>query len=438
MSTSKKSTRYIDSITRNAPGHTPLTERYIWYVVGLLTIVNIVNYADRMALSILLPAIKNDLSLSDTQLGLLTGIAFALFYASFGLPIARWADHGNRRNIVSYALVVWSLATSAGGAAQNFLHLFIARMAIGVGEAGCIPPSQSIISDYVPKSRRTGALSMQTSGAFFGMAIGLMVGGWLSVQFGWRITFLLLGLPGLVLAVIVRFTLRAPARGLSDGVLSSGKPPPLAATLSRLFKTRTYVNVVLIYAITSIANVGLAQWLPSFYVRVHDMNIADVGVAFGMAIGIGSAIGTLSGGFLSNPLTRIDIRSPLLLCALAQIVTIPIGLSMLLIGSAKVALILNFVFAITSSICAGILITTIHNVVPPRMRALAVAINMFFLSLIGFGGGPLLVGLLSDVLANDYGIFSLRYAMAAVLCLTMLTVINYVFAAKSLSRDLVA
>ena len=229
------------------------TKLSVWYAVGLLTFVNVVNYVDRMALSILLPAIKVDLDLSDTQLGLLTGIAFALFYAGFGIPIARWADRGNRRNIVSLALVVWSLATSVSGAVQNFWQLFVARMVVGVGEAGCIPPSQSIISDYVPAKRRIGALALHNAGAFMGMVIGLALGGWLSSQIGWRLTFLVLGLPGLAVALIVRSTLREPVRGWSDGVVSDQGLMPLKAVVGYLWARRSYVHIVMVFAIGAFA-----------------------------------------------------------------------------------------------------------------------------------------------------------------------------------------
>src|SRR5688572_2748318 len=237
---------------------------YAWYAVSLLAIVNVVNYMDRMALSILLPDIKTDLQLTDTQLGLLTGMAFALFYAVFGIPIARWADRGTRRTIIALALTVWSVMTAISGAAQSFRQLFLARIGVGIGEAGCIPPSHSLISDYVPMARRPGAFALHTAGATTGIIVGLSLGGWLSDEIGWRWTFVVLGIPGLILAFIVRFTLKEPSRGHSDGRAANLPAPSLREAVSYFLKCRTYLQLVLIVAIASLVNFGLNQWLPSF------------------------------------------------------------------------------------------------------------------------------------------------------------------------------
>src|SRR5262245_50281201 len=194
---------------------------YTWYVIGLLTIVSVFSYVDRMALAALAPAIQRQMNLPDSNLGLPTWLAFSLFYAVCGIPIARWADRGVRRNVLAIALSTWSVMTALSGAALHFWHLFLARVGIGAGEAGCLPPAQSIICDYVPPRRRAGVFAVHSIGNYAGMMLGLIFAGWLGDLIGWRMTFLALGLPGIVLALILRFTLREPRRGALD-------PPPAA------------------------------------------------------------------------------------------------------------------------------------------------------------------------------------------------------------------
>ena len=381
------------------------------YVLCLLALVNRINYVDRMALSILLPAIKRDLHLSDTDLGVLTGFAFATFYAVFGLPIARWADRGVRRTIISLSLAMRSTMASLSGAALNFLHLFLARVGVGIGEAGCIPPSHSLISDYVPQIRRAGALAVNTAGAAVGIIVGLASGGWLSSQFGWRLTLLVLGLPGLFIAVIVRFTLREPQRGLSDGVSHvSRELMPLGLTIRSLLKCRSYVQLAAIIASATFASLGLNQWLPSFYTRTFGMDVAVAGLCFGPAYGVGATLGTLGGGLLANRMSTRDIRHPLRLASVCFAAAIPMGLVIFLAPPAW-ALGANFLFATILSIPSGAQFPSVQAVMPAQSRAVASAITMFCASVAGIGTSPFFICVASDVLAPTLGGESLRYAL---------------------------
>ena len=391
----------------------PLKAPTARYVVCLLALVNLINYVDRMALSILLPAIKRDLDLSDTDLGVLTGFAFATFYALFGLPIARWADRGVRRTIIFLSLAAWSTMTALSGAAQNFLQLFLARVGVGVGEAGCIPPSHSLISDYVPPVRRAGALAVHTAGATVGIIVGLASAGWLSSQFGWRLTLLLLGLPGLLIALIVRFTLTEPQRGFSDGVSDvSHEFIPLGVTIRRLWRCRLYVQLVTIMGLVTFTSFGLNQWLPSYYMRTFGMDVAAVGLCFGLAYGMGATLGTLGGGLLANRMSTRDICHPLRLAIACYATAIPLGIAIFLATTPAWAFGANFLFATILSIPVGALFAFVQAVVPTQSRALASAIAMFCASVAGIGAGPFFVGVASDVLAPTFGgNESLRYAL---------------------------
>ncbi|MDB9948865.1 MFS transporter, partial [Porticoccaceae bacterium] len=196
---------------------TPLSNGYRRYVLVLLTLVYALNFIDRQILVILQESIKVDMDLSDSQLGLLTGFAFAIFYVSVGIPIARWADVGNRRNIVSLAIAVWSGMTALSGFTQNFWQLLMARIGVGVGEAGGSPPSHSMISDYYPVEQRGSALSFYSTGVYLGILFGFLIGGWINSEFGWRTAFFVVGVPGFLVALLVRFTIREPVRGGLEG-----------------------------------------------------------------------------------------------------------------------------------------------------------------------------------------------------------------------------
>jgi predicted MFS family arabinose efflux permease len=407
---------------------------YVWYVIALLTIVNGFNFIDRMALSVLLPAIKADMVLSDGQLGLLMGLAFALFYAVSIIPIARWADRGNRRNIVATALATWSIMTALTGAAQNFWHLFATRVGVGAGESGCTPPSHSIICDYVPLKRRSGAFAIFVSGGVAGTMLGMACAGWLSETIGWRATFVVLGVPGVALAILIRLTLREPARGALDGVKEYDTKPSFCRTLRFLWESRTY-KLIMLYSLTSgFVYYGLTQWWPSFYARSFQLSLSSIGLYLGVALGAGSGIGMLIGGVLSNKGAQRDVRLPLIISAVGMCLAIPAAAGSLLVPSAFASISLVFVMGMFSSVANGPVLAALYSVVPPSMRATAGAVAIFFSSVLAFGLGPSSVGLLSDLL-EPWGTDALRYAMLVVVCLIPITVIALYVAAGSMSAD---
>lgn len=409
---------------------------YVWYVVVLLTVVNVFNYVDRMALAVLLPFIKADLTLSDGQLGLLVGLAFSLFYAVCGIPIARYADRGVRKNIIAVALAVWSVMTALSGAAQNFWHLFFARVGIGAGEAGCLPPAQSIICDYVPLKRRSGVFAIHAFGLTGGMMVGMALAGWLGDLLGWRWTFVVLGAPGIGLAIILHLTLREPVRGAFDAPNAERIEASFGKTMMFLWRCRTYRLLTILYALNGFVQYGLNQWLPSFYARLFDLSMSSVGVYLGFAIGAGSAIGLLIGGILANKAAERDIRSPLMIGVAATALALPVVLASLFVPSASGSILLVSLSAILWSVLTGPVIATATGVVPSRMRATAGAINIFFAAVLGFGLGPLCVGVASDLLTPVFGDEALRYALVIPACLLPVMAVVLYSAANALRTDL--
>lgn len=422
-------------ITKVSPYFSP---SYVWYSVLLLALVNAVNYMDRMALSVLLPFIKEDLQLSDTQLGILTGFAFAFFYAAFGVPIARWADRSSRRNIIAMAMTLWSAMTVVSGFAQNFSHMFWSRVGVGVGEAGCIAPSQSMISDYVPVERRSGMLALYAGGSTVGIVLGLSLASWLAAQYGWRITFMLLGLPGLILAVIVRLTLVDPPRGHSDGLPLAASTDSIVTVVLRLMKGRAYVNLIAFLSISGFVNFGINQWSPSFFVRSFGLDIERVGLLFGLALGLGSTIGLVGGGFWSNHLSKRSVGLPLWIGVACIALAMPITCAIFFVSSSTTAFALCFFSQLFWSIPGGAIFSAAQSVVKPNIRATSSAVMIVFVSVIGFGVGPFVVGLLSDHLNQHYGDESLRYALLSITILMPLMVVALYRAADAFPADLAA
>jgi predicted MFS family arabinose efflux permease len=385
--------------------------RYVWYVILLVTIVNVVNYMDRMALAVLAPLIKADLKLSDTQLGLLIGFGFALFYAICGIPIARWADRGIRRNIISLAVALWSIMTVLCGAAQYFWHLLLARVGVGAGEAGSFAPGSSLLCDYVPLRRRSGIFAITISGIYAGLMVGMVAAGWVGETIGWRWAFVVVGAPGLPLALIVRLTLREPPRGVFDECNVVESRAGLRQTLSELWRSKTYRLLVLTLITAGFVQYGLTQWWPSFFSRTFGLKPSILGTYLGMAIGLGSGTGVLLSGFLANKVIHRDIRLPLLVGSGATLLAIPTALGTLFVESIKGSMFLVAVSAMFWSAYNGPTLASLYSVTAPHMRATAGALYMFLMSVFGLGLGPFLVGVLSDRLTPLYGLGGLRYAL---------------------------
>lgn len=409
---------------------------YVWYVLGLLTVVNVFSYMDRTALSVLLPSIKRELTLSDGQLGLLIGFAFFLFYAMCGIPVARWADRGNRSTVISITLAVWSVMAMLNGAAQNFWHLLVARIGLGAGEAGCIPAGQSIISDYVPLKRRASAYAITTFGMSAGTMLGLVLAGWLGDLIGWRWTFVALGIPGIAFALVVKLTLREPVRGASDGVPDDRARASLRETLAALWACHSYRRIVVFFILSGFANAGLSTWWPSFYARIFEISLSSVGIGLGLAIGAGSALGTIIGGAIAHKAARRSVSLPLIIGSAAICLALPAALAALFVPSASVSMMLALLTFLLWSVPSGPITAAIYSVTRPRMRATASALTIFVMSVLGFGLGPLCVGLLSDALTPWLGVRALRYALLLPTCGLAGAAVALFTVSRSLPADL--
>lgn len=411
--------------------------RQTWYVIVLLTVVSVFSYIDRMALAALAPAIKRDLNLSDSELGLLTGLAFSVFYAICGIPIARWADRGVRRDILALALTTWSVMTALSGAAQHFWHLFLCRVGIGAGEAGCLPSAQSIICDYVPVKRRAGAFAIHNLGNYIGILLGLGFAGWLGETIGWRLTFLVLGAPGILLAVILKFTLKEPTRGAFDPVRTeAATPSSIIAVLTTLKACKTYRYLLSFYVLNGFVQYGLIQWWPSFYNRTFNLSMSSIGLYLGLAIGGSAAVGSLVGGLIANKAARRDARLPLIIGAAVTTLAIPTAIASLFVQSIQLSITLVSLTALFWSVSNGPVIATAASVVSPETRATSSSLLIFAASVLGFGLGPLCVGILSDLLLPTLGEQALRYAFLLPICLIPAMAFVLYGAAKSSAADL--
>lgn len=407
------------------------------YVLVVLTLVYTFNFIDRQLLSILQEAIKLDLSLSDAQLGLLTGFAFAMFYVTAGIPIARLADRSNRRNIVAVSVGLWSFMTAISGFVQNYLQLLLARVGVGVGEAGGSPPSHSIVSDIFPKKQRASALAFYSTGVNLGILFGFLFGGWLNEFFGWRVAFMVVGVPGIMLAILVRTTVREPVRGLVENKQASDKQVPFKDVITLLWQRKTFRHMALACGLNAFAGYGTVNWLASFFIRTHEMSTGELGTWLALSTGLFGAIGVLIGGILGDKLGGRDKRWYTWIPGLATIMVVPFMIIVLLTDNQYVALVCVFIPGTLQNVYLGNSIATTHNLVGLRWRSTASAILFFILNVIGLGMGPFAVGLLSDFLAPTLGVESLRYSMLALLPTVMIwSSIHFYLASRTMLKEL--
>lgn len=410
---------------------------YRYYVLAVLTIVYAFNFIDRQLLVILQEPIKAELGLSDTQLGLLTGFAFALFYVICGIPIARWADKGSRRNIIALSLTIWSGMTAVSGMAGNFMHLLLARIGVAVGEAGGSPPSHSMISDIFKPKNRALALSVYSIGIYIGILIGFALGGWIAQTFGWRLAFFVVGVPGVVLAVLLRLTIKEPDRGWSENAPVDVSPAPSIGTVIRLLWSRvSFRHIAMAASMQAFIIYGIGNWLPSYFLRNYSIELAELGTWMALTTGLGGAIGSFTGGWLADKFGARDIRWYLWIPAILTFMIVPVLSVILLTGSLYLALILTAPFHFLSAAYLGSVLAVSHSLVTLRMRALTSAVLFFVLNLIGLGLGPLIVGMMSDVFTQNGRPNSLRDAM--LICGTIAalwSVSHYVLGARQVRRD---
>ncbi len=402
----------------------------------MLTLVYAFNFIDRQLLVILQEPIKAEMGLSDAQLGLLSGFSFALIYVIAGIPIAYWADRGNRRNIVVLALTVWSGMTAISGYAQNYGQLLLARIGVGLGEAGGSPPALSMISDYYPAHQRGTALSFYSTGIYIGMFAGFMLGGLLAETFGWRMAFVIVGLPGIALAVVLRLTVKEPLRGRWEGGHSEHASPSFKDTVNLLRRTPTFWYIALGASLNAYVGYGIANFFPSYLTRSHGMSLTEIGVALAMVVGVGGAIGTFLGGYLGDRFGAEDKRWYLWIPVIGTLIAFGPSFYVLLSDNTAAVLGTQAFVTLLAALYWGPCIAMSHLLVPSSMRALTTALLFFVVNMIGLGLGPFITGLISDVLQPAYGDNSLRYAMVSTVCVGALGPLLLYFAGRRLPLDL--
>ncbi len=405
------------------------------YILAILCLVFVFNFIDRQILAILLDPIKKDLGVSDTAMGFLTGFAFALFYTLCGLPLARWADRGSRGTVISVGLFLWSLMTAISGLATNFFQLAAARVGVGVGEAAATPASHSLISDYFPPERRATALAIFNMGANIGILLGFVIGGWIGQYYGWRIAFYVVGLPGILLAVIVKYTIPEPPRGLSD-THGDDTLYSIKDVFKYLWSLPSFRHVTIASALFTFSSYGLFIWTASFLGRVHHMEQLQIGIWVGLILGIAGGLGLVIGGILCDRLAKKDLRWQLWLCAVSGIITIPFLFLFLFLPDYKFALICFISVVFFGAFYVGPSYALAQGLATLRMRALASAIIMFFNNLIGLGLGPLIIGMLNDYLNPTFGDEAVRYSMTIISITTLWAAGHFMIAARYIKKDM--
>jgi len=416
------------------------TTSYRNYVLAVLFLAYVVNVMDRAVLGVLIQSIKHEFGATDAQLGLLGGLAFALFYSTVGIPIAFWADRASRRNILALAVGLWSIMTALCGAAVSFTTLVLARIGTAIGEAGGSPPSHSLISDYFPLSRRATALSIYALGIPIGAMIGSLAGGWLNEFYGWRMAFIIVGLPGVLVALLVRFTVREPPRGRADNVgahVATAAPPGVLEVASYLWQRVSFRHLTFAAALHSFVWYGGSTWNAAFLIRSHGMNSGEAGTWLAGFALIGT-IGTFLGGWLSDKLSARtgDRRWYLWVPGYATLIMVPFQFTSYLAPSLWAAIPSFAVMIILASIFFGPSFAMTQALATLRMRAVAASILLFIQTIIGLGLGPYFVGVISDRLAPTVGENSLAYGLVIVGLVNLWAAAHYFGGARMLREDL--
>ena len=408
---------------------------YILLVVFLLFLANVINYGHRLLLSILLPQIEADIGLTDTEAGILMGGIFAVCYAIAGVPLARLADRYVRKTFIAGALLFWSVLTGLMGFVGSFVQMALIRVGVGIGEAICIPCSHSLISDYVPVERRASAFALHSAGSVVGITASLMVGGYLGALIGWRMTFMVMAIPGILVGLLIFLVMREPPRGYSDGATGLVEQPRLPDVVRHLVTKRTYLLVVLGVCFGMLVEFGTNQWLPSFYVRQYGMTLDQVGLKYGLAVAVGGVPGSILGGLLTDRLIKIDLRWMLWLPSLLYLLAIPVGLAMLGAESADAALMINAAYAFLIMATNGPFWSAVFILVPSSMRATTSAITLMIGGIVGLAMGPVLVGLISDNLTASLGEAALQESLRIVIMLAATVIVSLGAASFFLKRE---
>jgi predicted MFS family arabinose efflux permease len=401
-------------------------------ILALLLFAYIFNFLDRQILGILLEPIKADLKFTDSELGILTGPAFALVYSLFGIPLALLADRTSRSGVITAALAAWSAFTALCGTATGFWQLFLFRLGVGLGEAGGVAPSYALIADTFPAAKRGRALGIFSLGVPIGLGLGAILGSWIAQNFNWRTAFLVMGIAGLVLAPIFKFVVRDPPRAPGTSAPSLGS---LAATFPLVARKRSFWLMAFGASLSSLCGYGLATWVASILIRSYDMSLMGAGQFLGSLLLIGGTAGVFMGGWLADRLGGHDRRWYAWLPAIAWLITAPLYAAGLMVENLTLVWALLLIPNALNILWLGPITTAVQHLVEPSKRATASGAFLLINNLIGLGVGPLLIGTISDQLKATYGPDSLRMAALAVLGFYLVAALLLFLAARTIRRD---
>ena len=408
---------------------------YRAYVMFILVVVYTFNFIDRQIVGILAVPIKADLGLTDTQLGLMGGLAFALFYTGLGIPVAILADRWKRTWIMTAALTIWSGMTAACGLATNFWQLFMARLGVGVGEAGGVAPAYSLISDYFPSHQRARALSVYSFGIPIGSALGILFGGYIASKIDWRFAFFAVGIAGILVAPIFKLTVAEPPRGQYDVKGPDAPAPTLAEIVQLLMQKPSFWLISLGASASSMMGYGLFFWLPSFLVRSFGLELLEASVFYAGILLIGGIAGTWAGGYMADRFGAGKRGNYVIIPAIAFLLTIPLYVMAILSPNLTTTFFALLIPTGLGLAWLGPVLSAIQHVVPSTMRATASAIFLFINNLIGIGAGTVALGIISDNLEARFGDDSLRYAILAGTGFYLIAATLFLASAKRLAKD---
>lgn len=413
-----------------------VTARYRSWVLFLMAMVSVLNMADRQVLSILIEPIKAEFGVSDVQMGALTGLSFALFHVVACIPIAIWADRTVRRDIIALGVGAWSLLTVLMGFSRGFLSMFAIRVGVGVGEATGGPPAHSLLSDYYPPERRSGALSIMIVGAPVGAMLAFVLGGWINEWYGWRMVFILFGAAGLIVAPLIRLTVREPIRGQAEGRADDSHAPPVREAIATLLALPSLRHVMLGSALNAAASYTFLIWAAPFLMRVHGMGTGQTGTILALGFSLANGVGVLFGGHLSDRLGIRDRRWILWTPALSSILAAPFAWGFVLSSELLIAIPCLAAAGLMNAVYLGPLYAAGQTLSRPRARALASALITLANTVIGLGIGPVLVGWLNDLGSERFGDGAIRYSIAAMLFAHWWAAGHLLLAARTYEQDL--
>ena len=424
------------SAVDDAKGVAPASRAAAIYALVMLTVIYALNFLDRTVITILIDPIKRDYHLSDKAMGFISGFGFVIFYSMLAAPVARWADRGNRRSIITWGLVVWSGMTALAGIARNALQLTLSRFGVGVGEAAGTAPSSSMISDFFVGGRRSTAMAVYQLGPVIGGSLGAFVGGWVNQRYGWHHAFLVAGIPGLVAALIFRATVREPARGSSEHKRVDVSQGNLRETLRFMLGQRCYMILLIGFCFTTFTQFGFGTWTAPFLGRIHHLSSKDIGTFLGTIRFWAGLSGTLIGGYLSDWTGRRNVRWRIYVSAICSILAFP-GVLLFVLSHSLFWCAVGFAIVSTASpVHVGPIVAVSHSVVKVGMRAFATSVMYLISELIGLGLGPFLIGVFNDHYSQRLGVSVIRYSMSTAAFTTLIGGLLFCVAARSLERDM--